>query len=177
MPYSLQNWGLVCWEAACMVWGLKSFVTVGWCFGARVVHWKVNVTSSLADVWQQLVWAARHHSNSSHVPFTFTPGCMKTMHTSAPSAWRHRLKPKRKNMFIRSDKRGMSMSWIDIWLKYGQQPADLHWSIDRSVARLFYCVPQIQKQTLWTFAILYDVTVITVMTFKAYTTAVMNKLT
>jgi len=90
------------------------------------------------------------------------------------SSWRHRLKPKRRNMFIRNQ-RGMSISWNDIWLKYGQQPAELHWSIiiiiiqhlysaimsyadtealDRSMTRLFYCVSQRQKQTLWAFAMM-----------------------
>jgi len=74
-------------------------------------------------------------------------------HTSAPEPWRHRLKPTRRNMFIRNQQ-GMSMSWNGIWLKYGQQPAELHWSIDRSLTRLFYCVSQSQKQTLWTFAMM-----------------------
>jgi len=48
------------------------------------------------------------------------------------STWKHKLKEKRRNMFIRNQ-RGMSMSWNSIWLKYGQQPAELYWSIDRSV--------------------------------------------
>jgi len=69
------------------------------------------------------------------------------------SAWRHQLKPKHRNMFIRNQ-RGVSMCWNSIWLKYGHQPAGVHWSIDRSVARLFYCVSQRQKQTLWTFAVM-----------------------
>ena len=65
------------------------------------------------------------------------------------------------------------------WLKYGQQPAELHWSVDRSMTRLFYCVSQSQAKSkhfehlLWCVSLRY----VTVMTFKAYTTAVMNKLT
>jgi len=53
----LQDWGLVYsiyWEAACLVWSVESCVTAAQCSCARVVHWKVKVTSSLTDVWQQL---------------------------------------------------------------------------------------------------------------------------
>ena len=51
-------------------------------------------------------------------------------------------------------------------------------SIDRSVTRLFYCVSRSQKQTLWTFAMMCSfLWYVTVMTFKVYTTAVMDKLT
>ena len=77
-------------------------------------------------------------------------------------------------MFIRNQW-GMSISWNGIWLKYGQQPAELHWSIDRSVTRLFYCMSQSKhfEHFLWCVFLWY----VTVMTFKAYTTAVMNKLT
>ena len=32
---------------------------------------------------------------------------------------------------------GVSKSWGSVWLKRGQQPAELHWSSDWSVARLF----------------------------------------
>jgi len=51
----LQDWGLVYREAACLVWSPESCVTAAQCSCARVVHWKVKVTSSLTDVWQQLV--------------------------------------------------------------------------------------------------------------------------
>jgi len=115
------------------------------------------------------VWAARHHS-SSPMHHSLSPLAAWKPH-QCTSAWRHRLKQKRRNMFIRNQ-RGMSVSWNGIWLKYGQQPAELHWSIDRSVTRLFYCVSQSQtkhfEHLLW---------YVTVMTFKAYTTVVMNKLT
>ena len=91
------------------------------------------------------------------------------------SAWRHRLKPKCRNMFIRNQ-RGMSISWNGIWLKYGQQPAELHWLIDRLVTRMFTdCLKAKSKYSehlLWCVSLRY----VTVMTFKTYTTAVMNKL-
>jgi len=58
------------------------------------------------------------------------------LHDNHTSAWRHRPKPTHRNMFIRNQ-RGTSMSWSSVWLKSGQQPAELHWSSDWSVARLF----------------------------------------
>jgi len=67
------------------------------------------------------VWAARHHSNSP-IHYSLSPLAAWKPH-QCTSAWRHWLKPKRKNMFIRNQ-RGMSMSWNGIWLKYGQQPAE-----------------------------------------------------
>ena len=51
---SLQDWRLVYWETACLVWSPESCVTAARCSCAHVVHWKVKVTSSLTDVWQQL---------------------------------------------------------------------------------------------------------------------------
>jgi len=51
---SLQDWGLVYWEAACLVWSAESYATAARCSCALVVQWKVNVTSSLTDVWKQL---------------------------------------------------------------------------------------------------------------------------
>jgi len=64
------------------------------------------------------------------------------------SAWRHRLKLTQgvRDMFIRAW--GMSMSWSSISLKRGQQPAELHWSSDWSVARSFSSVSQSQEQIL-----------------------------
>jgi len=171
---SLQDWGLVYWETAWLS-GVKSGVL---CHSSSVLLCTRSALESKSH--QQLdrrlaatVWAARHHSNA---PLTFTSSCMNWKPHQCTSAWRHRLKLKRRNMFIRN-RRGMSMSWNGIWLKYYQQPAVLHWSIDRSVTWSFYCVSQSQKQILWTFAMTFSLWYVTVMTFKAYTTAVMNKLT
>jgi len=41
------------------------------------VHWKVKVTSSLTDVWQQL-FEQQDITVIVYAPFTFIPGCMKT---------------------------------------------------------------------------------------------------
>jgi len=75
---SVQNWGLVYWEATCLVWSLKSCVTAAQCSCARVVHWKVKVTSSLTDVWQQLFEQQDITVICTYAPSTFTSGCMKT---------------------------------------------------------------------------------------------------
>jgi len=47
------------------------------------------------------------------------------LHDNYTRAWSHRLKLTHRIMFIRNQ-RGMSMSWNGIWLKYGQQPAELY---------------------------------------------------
>ena len=120
------------------------------------------------------VWAARHHSNSP-MHHSLSPLAAWKPHQFT-RAWSHRVKPKRRNMFIRNQ-RSMSMSWNGIWLKYDQQPAELHWSINRSVTTLFYCVSQRQKQTLWAFAMMCFSMICNCHDFKAYNTAVMNKLT
>ena len=87
------------------------------------------------------VWAARHHSNSP-MHDSLSPMAACSGPEPRVTDWNRKA-----GTFIRNQ-RGMSMSWNGIWLKYGQQPAELHWSVNRSVTRLFYCVSQSQKQTL-----------------------------
>jgi len=93
--------------------------------------------SALAHAWcagkqkapaAATVWAARHHSNMHH---SLSP--LATWKPHQCTSWRHWLKPTRKNMFIRYQW-GTSMSWSSIWLKRGQQPAELRWPSDWSVA-------------------------------------------
>jgi len=74
----------------------------------------------------------RHHSNMQHLLSLLA--AWKTHQCT--SAWRHWLKPTRRNMFIRNQW-GTSISWNAIWSKCGQQPAELHWSSDWTVAGLF----------------------------------------
>ena len=172
---SLHDWGLVYWEAACPVWSLESCVTAARC-SCLCTHDALESKShqQLDRCMAATVWAARHHSNS---PMHHLPSSLAAWKPhQCSSTWRHWLKPKHRKMFVRNQ-RGVSVSWNDIWLTYGQQPAELHWSIDRSVTKLFYCVSQSQSRhfehLLWCVSLWY----VTVMTFKAYTTAVMNKLT
>jgi len=49
--YKIEVWSV---GRPCLVWSPESCVTAALCSCARVVHWKVKVTSSLRDVWQQL---------------------------------------------------------------------------------------------------------------------------
>jgi len=128
---SLQNWGLVCWEATS---GVKSGVL---CRSSSVLLRTRDALESKSR--QQLdicmaatVWVARHHSNIHH---SLSPLAAWKPH-QCTRAWSHRLKPTRRNMFIRNQW-GTSMSWSSIWLKRGQQPAELHWSSNWSVIRLF----------------------------------------
>jgi len=166
---SLQDLGLVCWEDACLVWSPESCDTAAQCSCGAL---ESKSHQQLEGCMAATVWAARHHSNSP-MHHLLSPLAAWKPH-QCTRAWSHRLTLKRRNMFIRNQW-GMSISWNGIWLKYGQQPAELHWSIDRSVTRLFYCVSQSKhfEHFLWCVFLWY----VTVMTFKAYTTAVMNKLT
>ena len=118
------------------------------------------------------VWAARHHN--SPTDHSLLPlAAWKPRHCT--SAWRHRLKPKRRNMFITKERGYVhELKWqlIEIWTATSRA----YWSIDRSVTRLFYCLKAKSKHfehLLWCVSLWY----VTVMTFKAYTTAVRNKLT
>ena len=64
------------------------------------------------------VWAARHHSNIHH---SLSPLAAWKPY-QCTSAWRHRLKPTCRNMFIRNQW-ATSMSWSSIWLIRGQLSA------------------------------------------------------
>jgi len=126
---SLQNWGLVCWEATS---GVKSGVL---CHSSSVLlptrdalEWKAKFASSLTDVWQQLF-------EQHDIRVICTIHCMKT--TPLHQRLETPLKPTRRNMFICRNQWGTSMSWSSMWLICGQQPAELHRSSDWSVARLF----------------------------------------
>jgi len=111
------------------------------------------------------VWAARHHSNRPmHHSLSLLAAWKPHQCTIT---WRHWLQPK--------NQRGMSMSWNGIWRKYGQQPAELQWSIEWPDC-FIACLKAKSKHfehLLWCVSLWY----VTVMTFEAYTTAVMNKLT
>jgi len=107
--------------------------------------------SHLTDVWQQLF--EQQDMITVIVMYHLLSPIAAWKPHQCSNAWRHWLKLTCRNMFIRNQQ-GMFMSWNGIWLKYGQQPAEIHWSIDRSVTRLFYCMSQSQKQTLWTFAMM-----------------------
>jgi len=86
---SLQNWGLVCWEATSDVKsGVLCHSSSAQCSCARVMRWKAKVSSSLTDVWQRLfeqqditvIVLCTIHSH---------PGCMKTTPDQCTSTWRY----------------------------------------------------------------------------------------
>jgi len=84
----------------------------------RGVTWCTGKQKSPA-VWQNDVWQQLFEQQDITVIWTihFYRWLPKN-HTSAPAPWRHRLKPTRRNMFIRNRWR-TSMSWSSIWLKRG----------------------------------------------------------
>jgi len=145
----LQDWGLVYWEAACLVWSSEFCVTTARCSCVRVVHWKVKVTSSLTDVWQQLfeqqditVIVHMHHSLS---PLAAWKPHQCTM--PGDTNWNRNAG----TCLSETMQRGMSMSWNGIWLKYSKQPAEINWSIDEIV------LLRVSKPKANTLNICYDV--------------------
>jgi len=145
---SLQDWGMVYWEAACLVCSPESCVTAARWSCARMVHWEVKVANSLTDVWQQL-FEQQDITVIVLCTIHFHPWLHEN-HTSAPAAgdadWN-------RNAGTCLSETSEVCPWAEM-ASDGQQPAELHWSIGRSVTRLFYCVSQSQKQILWTFAMM-----------------------
>jgi len=169
---SLQDWDLVYWEAACLVWSPESCVTAARCSCARMVHWKVKVTSSVTDVWQQL-FEQQDITVIVLCTIHFHPWLHEN-HTSAPAPGDTDWNQNAGTCLLESSE---VCSWaemadlIEIW------SAELQWSIDRSVTIFFIACLKAKikhfEHLLWCVSLWY----VTVMTFKAYTTAVMNKLT
>jgi len=73
-------------------------ITEARCFCARMVCWKVS-HQQLDRCMAATVWAARHHSNSPMHHLLSPLGAWKPHQCT--TAWRHRLKPKHRNMFIK----------------------------------------------------------------------------
>jgi len=172
---SLHDWGLVYWEAACPVWSLESCVTAARC-SCLCTHDALESKShqQLDRCMAATVWAARHHSNS---PMHHLPSSLAAWKPhQCSSTWRHWLKPKHRKMFVRNQ-RGVSVSWNDIWLHMvSNQQSFIDQSIDQWRNCFIACLKAKSKHfehLLWCVSLWY----VTVMTFKAYTTAVMNKLT
>jgi len=151
---SLQDWGLVYWEAACLH-GVKSGVlchAAARCSCARVVHWKVKVTSSLTDVWQQ---------RFEHQDITVIVLCnihfhpwLHENHTRAAAPGDTDWNRNARTCLSETSYRYVYEVNNGIWLKYGQQPAELYWSIDRSVTRL--SLLHVSKPKANTLNICYD---------------------
>jgi len=119
------------------------------------------------------VRAARHHSNSP-APFTFTPGCVKTtpVHQSLKS-------PTETDTQEHVYQKPVRYPWAEMasdWNMVSNQQRFTDQSIDQWRDCFIACLKAKSKHfehLLWCVSLWY----VTVMTFKAYTTAVMNKLT
>ena len=63
---TIQDWDLVYWEAACLVWSPESCVAAAQCFCAMRTRGALESKSrqQLDRCLAATVWAARHHSNS-----------------------------------------------------------------------------------------------------------------
>jgi len=85
----------------CLVWSPKSCVTAAQCSCTRMMHWKAKVTSKLTDVWQQLF---EQQDITAICTIHFHDDAWKP--DQCTRAWRHRLKPTCRNMFIRNQCEG-----------------------------------------------------------------------
>jgi len=113
-------------------------------------------------------------TSQSYTPFIYFHPWLHENHTSAPAPGDTDWNRNARTCLSETSEVGLC-SWNGIWLKYGQQPAELHWSVDRSLTSIA-CLKAKSKHfehLLWCVSLWY----VTVMTFKAYATAVMNKLT
>jgi len=128
--------------------GVKYWVLCAWCSCARVVHWKVKVTSSLTDVWQQL---SEQQDIAVIVLCTiYFHLWLHENHTSVPEPgvtdWN-------RNAGTCLSESSEVCPWAEMasdWNMVTNQQS----FIDQSAATLFYCVSKSQKQTLWTFAMM-----------------------
>ena len=174
ISHCLQDWGLVYWEAAYLVWSPESCVTAARCSCARVMHLKVKVTSSLTDVWQQLL---EQQDITVIVLCTihFHPWLHEN-HTSAPAPgdtdWN-------RNTRTCLSETSEVCPWAEMaldWNMVSNQQSFIDQSIDQWQDCFIACLKSKSKHydhMLWCVSPWY----IIVITFKAYTTAVMNKLT
>jgi len=169
---SPQDWALVYWEAAYLVWSPESCVTAARCSCARVVNLKVKVTSSLTGVWQQLfeqqditviVQCTIHFHHWLH-----------ENHTSAPAAgdtdWNRNAGTCLSETSELCPRAEMASDWNMV--------SNQHSFIDQSIDQwrdCFIACPKAKSKhlehLLWCVSLWY----VTVMTFKVYTSAVMNK--
>jgi len=155
-PYGRLVW----WEALRLAWSPETCVAAAQCSCARV--W----CSSLTDIWQQLFEqqyiAVNMHRSLSH------PSSEK------PYQQRHRLKPTRRNMFIRNQW-GTSMSWSMQHLTETWSATSRASLIKRQISGEIVLMRVSKPKTNRRFSIMCFS--VTVMTFKGYITAVMDKLT
>ena len=151
-----------------LVWSTESCVAAAQCFCARVVPWKAKVASSLTDVWQHLF---EQQDITVICTIHFHP-CVRENHTSAPEPgdtdWNRHAGT---CLSETSEGRQWAEAACD-WYMVSDQQSFIDQAIDQWQDCFNTCLRAKSKH--WTFAIMFFVTV---MTFKAYVTADMNKLT
>jgi len=163
--YKIEVWSV---GRPCLVWSPESCVTAALCSCARVVHWKVKVTSSLRDVWQQLfkqqditviVLCTIHfhpwlHENDTSAP---APGDADWNRNAGTCLYVHELQ------------------WhlIEIWSATSRASLIKRLISGDCFIACLTAKSKHFKHLKWCVSLWYA----TVMTVKAYTTAVMKKLT
>jgi len=152
----------------CLVWIPESCVTIAQCSCARVLHWKPNVASSLTDVWEQL-FEQRYITVICAIHFH---PWLHENHTSAPAPgdtnWNRHAGT---CLSETSERRQWAEAASDRNCVSNQQSF-----IDQAIDQWQDCFNACLKDKANTEYLLRCFSV-TVMTFQAYVTAVMNKLT
>jgi len=170
---SLQDWGLDYWEATCLVWSPESCVTAARCSCARVVHWKVKVTSSLTDVWQQQ-FGQQDITVIVLCTIYFHPW-LHEKHTGAlapgDTDWNRNAGTRLSETSEVCPRAEMASHWNLV----RNQQSFIDQSIDQWQGCFIACIKANSKHFEHLLWCVYWY--VTVMTFKAYATAVMNKLT
>ena len=137
-----------------------------WCTG------NLKVANNLMDCLAANVWAARHHNNMHH---SLSPLAAWKPHQYT-GAWRHRLKPAHRNMFIRTSE---GRRWAEAAPDCNEVVSNQQSFIDKQLVNgkiVKIVLTRVLKPKANTEHLLWCLSV-TVMIFKAYVTAVMNKLT
>jgi len=123
------------------------------------MRWKAKVASSLADVWQKLF-----EQQDITAPFTFTPGCMKTTPVQTLTETDTQERVYQKPVM---DVNELKQHLIEIWSATSRASFT-----KQLISGYTYCVSKPKANR--TFATIF---LLNCHDFKAYVTAVMNKLT
>jgi len=139
------------------MWSPESCVTAAQCSCARVVHWKAKVAPHLGRCLAATVWAARHHSNLHH---SLSPWLRENHTHQCTRAWKHRLKPIYRNMFIRDQWGRQWAEAVSDWNMVSNQQSFIDQATDQWQDCFNACFKVKSKH--WTFAMMcFSVTVMT----------------
>ena len=129
-----QDWGLVCWGSHVWCECPEFCVAAAQCCCARAGRWKAKSFHSLTDraVLQQLI---EQQDITVICTIHFHPW-MHENHISAPAPGDTNWNNTQEHVYQKPVRDVNELNWSSVWLKRGQQPAELQWSSDWSVARL-----------------------------------------